>query len=293
MLGLEGNALREQDSDFQHIAEKTIHHTPWEIIKTLLTSNLRDPGSLFKLLVINREVEGFFKTVVKKSKNHENNIVTQHFMKLLESGQVSDDEVAAQLFVLFTAGFETSSTALTLALYELAKNEELQEELRKEIVENVGRDIEQFDYDKLMGLPLLDKVIKGKKKDFKVSTYSIALTLPETLRKYPPVTFLNRKCNSDYTIPGTKIVVEKGTPILISLYGLHRDPAYFPNPHVFDPSRFDDESKIVPFSYIPFGEGPRICAGKQSLKKEKNGSVIVCPLHRILGRFNNKGFLIH
>ena len=49
---------------------------------------------------------------------------------------------------------------------------------------------------------------------------------------------------------------------------LHRDPEYFPDPEKFYPERFSDENKqkIVPFSYLPFGSGPRNCIGKD-LKK--------------------------
>ena len=51
--------------------------------------------------------------------------------------------------------------------------------------------------------------------------------------------------------------------MLIPAYGLHRDPEYFPDPEKFDPGRFneDNKTKIWDYTYIPFGDGPRICIG--------------------------------
>lgn len=57
---------------------------------------------------------------------------------------------------------------------------------------------------------------------------------------------------------------EKGEVVLIPVIGIHRDPKYYPNPDKFDPERFSDENKdkILPYSYMPFGVGPRNCIGK-------------------------------
>lgn len=48
------------------------------------------------------------------------------------------------------------------------------------------------------------------------------------------------------------------------MFGLHYDPEYFPEPQKFNPERFSDENrkKIPPFSYLPFGQGPRNCIGR-------------------------------
>ncbi|XP_049762222.1 cytochrome P450 6k1-like [Schistocerca cancellata] len=85
----------------------------------------------------------------------------------------------------------------------------------------------------------------------------------ESLRKYPPAPVLNRECNQDYKIPDSDVVLEKGTPIVLSVLGLHHDPTHFPDPDRFDPERFSEESKAKchPYVYLPFGEGPRICIG--------------------------------
>lgn len=73
-----------------------------------------------------------------------------------------------------------------------------------------------------------------------------------------------RKCTKDYTIPNTSIKLKKGQPVCVSLVGMHNDPEYYPNPEKFDPERFTEENKRSrpPFTFMPFGEGPRICIGK-------------------------------
>jgi cytochrome P450 family 6 len=74
---------------------------------------------------------------------------------------------------------------------------------------------------------------------------------------------LNRQCVKQYKVPGSEAVIEEGTPVIVSVLGLHRDPEYFPDPLEFDPERFNSENKVVPFTYLPFGDGPRNCIGKR------------------------------
>lgn len=73
-----------------------------------------------------------------------------------------------------------------------------------------------------------------------------------------------RRCTKEYAIPKTDVVLQEGTLVLISSLGIQHDPDYYPNPEVFDPDRFSPESKLSRHSctWLPFGEGPRICIGK-------------------------------
>jgi len=85
----------------------------------------------------------------------------------------------------------------------------------------------------------------------------------EVLRMYPPAPLLDRRCSANVTFPDFDLTLEKGSNVMIPVYGMHFDPDYFPDPQKFDPERFSEENKkdIKPFTYLPFGEGPRNCIG--------------------------------
>lgn len=84
------------------------------------------------------------------------------------------------------------------------------------------------------------------------------------MRKYPPVQALARVCTKPYTIPGTSVQLDVGTALLIPVYAIQHDEKYYPNPEQFDPYRFNKENinQRQSGTYMPFGDGPRICLGK-------------------------------
>ena len=75
---------------------------------------------------------------------------------------------------------------------------------------------------------------------------------------------MNRDCNKDVLIGNLQI--KKGVRIQFPIWAMHHNPEYFPEPDVFSPERFLKNkdsltTEVLPFTYIPFGGGPRKCIG--------------------------------
>lgn len=104
----------------------------------------------------------------------------------------------------------------------------------------------------------------------------------EALRKYTPLTRIERRVGVDsYSLTPT-LTLEKDTLVQVSTYALHHSPQYWPDPERFDPDRFSSERKhlIQPYTYLPFGLGPRNCIGLRFASTE----IKLC-LTKILPRF--------
>jgi cytochrome P450 family 6 len=106
-------------------------------------------------------------------------------------------------------------------------------------------------------------VYKRYKKTNDLNNQGYNPEISESLRKYPPVGGLSRVTSKDYTLPGTNFTMPKGMPVFIPIEGFHHNPEFFPNPKSYDPDRFTPEQEAIrnPYSYLPFGEGPRNCIG--------------------------------
>ena len=77
---------------------------------------------------------------------------------------------------------------------------------------------------------------------------------------YPPALTLVRRPSENYPVGDTGITIPTNSMVIVPVYSLHRDPENFPDPEVFKPERFFPENRIHhPYSYLPFGSGPRNC----------------------------------
>ncbi|KMQ92082.1 cytochrome p450 6a1 [Lasius niger] len=264
-FGIEMNALSDEDSEFRRMG-RLIFMPTW---KTILRSRLKQflpwVCDILSYILPKTEITKFFTRIVVETMDYRdaNNVVRHDFIDILRElkkhpdklgdFELTDTLIAAQAFVFFGAGFETSSTTMSNALYELALNQEVQDKLREEIDEEYIRHNGNFTYENIKKMNYLDKIFK------------------ETLRKYPPVPVLTRKTTSSYTFDGTKVNIPKNQNIWIPIYAIQRDPDIYPKTDVFDPERFTDEVVQTrhPMFYLPFGDGPRNCIDVMLMKKSE------------------------
>lgn len=161
--------------------------------------------------------------------------------RMMASG-MSPQLLRDEAMTLFLAGHETTAHALTFALYLLARNPQIQEQLRSEIDSVCGtRPLSLED------LPALT--------DTKAA-------LMETLRLYPTAWIIGRRALQDVVIGD--ILVPKDCTVLISQYVMHRHPSYFAEPELFWPTRWHHtpRNQLPKGCYFPFGAGPRVCIGE-------------------------------
>lgn len=155
---------------------------------------------------------------------------------------LSDLELVAQSVIFIFAGYETTSSALTFFMYLMAIHPDAQQKLQEEI-EAMFPNKATPTYDALAQMEYLD------------------MTVNESLRLYPIASRLERVCKKDVEVNG--VFIPKGTVVMVPSYVLHLDPTYWSEPEEFRPERFSkkNQDSINPYTYMPFGSGPRNCIG--------------------------------
>jgi cytochrome P450 len=165
-----------------------------------------------------------------------------------ETGQpISDDDISNDLLIFILAGHDTTATALTYALWALGHHPEVQNRVAAEAAEIGDRELTPEDVPRL--------------------GYTVQV-LHEALRLCPPAAGVGRLAVRDIAVDGYR--VEAGTLLAVGIYALHRDPAVWDDPLVFDPDRFSPENVKGRdrWHFAPFAGGARSCIGEHFARLE-------------------------
>ncbi|XP_036111722.1 cytochrome P450 4X1 [Molossus molossus] len=174
----------------------------------------------------------------------------QDFLDILLSAQAkngngfSDNDLYSEVNTFMIAGVDTIGGTLSWLLYHLAQNPEHQKRCREEIRGILG-DGSSITWDQLGEMSYTTMCIK------------------ESLRLCPTATAISRELSKPITFPDGRSL-PAGMTVVLSIWGLHRNPNVWENPKVFDPLRFSQEnySKRHSHSYLPFSGGLRNCVGQ-------------------------------
>lgn len=197
-FGLECDTLKDPDSDFRKHGRLVFNETLLQHLKMLLGRIA--PHKFLNFIGFcqtPKEPAEFFLKIIEDTVHYRetNNVRRKDFMDLLlqlkNQGELQENEkttngndlnnnnsssngkivaakltmneLAAQCFIFFLAGFETSSTTMNFALYELVQNQELQDKVREEIRTVLERHGGQISYEAVQEMQLLANVVDGKK----------------------------------------------------------------------------------------------------------------------------------
>lgn len=185
-FGLDCNSLKDPDAEFRKYGKMIFSSNALQSLRRMISLASPSLLKLFKVKVMKPQVTNFFMNAVRQTVDYrENNkVIRNDFMDLLiklKNNESLDDEksgtekqkqnsepgltfneLAAQAFVFFVAGFETSSSTMAFCLYELCVNIDMQEKLREEVLDIFKKNNGKFTYDSIMEIRYMDKIVKGE-----------------------------------------------------------------------------------------------------------------------------------
>ena len=145
---------------------------------------------------------------------------------------------------MFSAGTETSSTAMDWAMAELMRNPHVMAKAQAEVRQ------------------VFNDTTIATMGDNDPNLKYLKLVIREALRMHPPVPILPRASREERVIDG--YTIPANVKVLVNNWGMQRDPQYWTNPESFEPERFEECSKEflgADFDFLPFGAGKRMCPG--------------------------------
>lgn len=172
-FGLECNSFAEENSEFRRNGREIFTPSLKNFLRSVFSTSYPELARKLNVYALGGDQGPFFFDVVKSNYEYrlKNNFARNDFFQLLidikkeceKSGETfSIENLAAQCFLFFIAGFETSSTTTTFTLFELAKNLEIQDKARRDVKEVLGRHDGKITYEAIQEMKYLRCVLDGR-----------------------------------------------------------------------------------------------------------------------------------
>lgn len=169
-FGIECNSLKNPNSEFMQMIRMITSKSKYGAKISLLLRTFPNIGRMLRMKETPEDMAASFMKMVTETVEHreKNNVRRNDVMDILISSknQNSSDaltlnEIAANAFVFFMGGFDSSSTAMTSLFYELAMNPDIQTKAREMILKHLEKHNGKYTYEMLTELPFIEQVVKG------------------------------------------------------------------------------------------------------------------------------------
>jgi cytochrome P450 len=204
------------------------------------------PPSVRRIQTAMRTIDDVVREIITARRHHDGEPTDMVGLLLaardVDGNAMTEQQVRDELVTFMLAGHETTANALAWLWYLLAENPEARDRLHVEVDAVVG-----------------DGALSAEAAE---SLPWTSACVQEALRLYPPAWILEREAIADDEVDGRRI--PKGATLHLSIYSVHRDPRWWPDPERFDPERFlgDTDRSRPRGAYLPFGAGRRVCIGQ-------------------------------
>ncbi|KAE8733458.1 CYP716B2 protein [Hibiscus syriacus] len=163
---------------------------------------------------------------------------------------MTEVEIGNKIVGFFIASHDTTSTAITFTVSYLSDHPDVYNRVLEEQMEV------------LRGKEGGDEALRWEDIQKMKYTWCVAC---EVMRLAPPANGSFREAITDFTYAG--YTIPKGWKAFWTVHTTNKNPKYFPDPERFDPSRFEGNGP-APYTFVPFGGGPRMCPGKEYARLE-------------------------
>ncbi len=238
-----GAANQNEIDRLQYITESAQKMLVRELRQPYLGWWFKASGKIDHYLKLTGEAREILKKVVEERRNSGekyDDLLDMLLEAKYDDGSFMDEEqLIDEILIMFTAGHETTSNALTFIIQLLAFNPEWQGKILEELNTLGSEDLD------LMSFVSKTKIIQ--------------MVIEESMRLYPPAYFIDRVNIEADEFEGKYF--EPGSNLLFSLFEIHRHPDLWEHPEEFKPERFEYGGRKFSSQYFPFGAGPRKCIG--------------------------------
>lgn len=177
-FGFECNSIENPITSFRNYGKKFFEIDLWKQIKHTLSVGMPTFSRNVGIVTRNKEVSHFWRSLFldavkyREQENYVRDDLLQMLMAMKETNTLTLDEVAAHSLLFFIASFETSSSAMTFCMYEIARHLEVQKRIRKEVRQVCSEFGGKLTYEAVMSMKYLRQVLDGKPKFFATSNSS-------------------------------------------------------------------------------------------------------------------------